>query len=182
MSSTGAWRMNIDRRLKPFNFAVAWQRTLLSAKSIFNQIMRVFLSFRSWGQIVYTFIPWIKEAKKKRRRPEGGLDRLSAKLTQARPKRRNPPILSRGNRESEKTREEDALLCSLSKRESHWKCAPRRKCVWHKKMGDPSSSSYCIDGFKSLVRSAINASRIAATLNNKEIHISQTFNLKNRCL
>lgn len=25
MSSTGAWRMNIDRRLKPFNFAVAWQ-------------------------------------------------------------------------------------------------------------------------------------------------------------
>lgn len=49
-------------------------------------------------------------------------------------------------------------------------------------MGDSSSSSYSLDRLKSLVRFAINASRIAATFSNKERHMSQTFNFKNKCV
>lgn len=76
------------------------------------------------------FVSRMKEAKEKRGRPEGELGGLSAKLARGETNR-DPPILSRGNenRGSEKTREEDALLCSLSGRESHWKRAPRRKYV-----------------------------------------------------
>jgi len=168
-TSTGDWSLLTSRLLD--NSARSYRRNLF--------LIRLCVSFYPSGEVKSLYI--VKEAKKKRRRPEGGLGRLSAKLAQARSKRKNPLILSRGNenRESEKTREEDVLLCSLSERESHWKRAPRRKCVWHKKMGDPSSSSYCLDGFKNLVLRL--TSRIAATLN-KEIQTSSIFNFKNRCL
>lgn len=80
MSSTGAWRMNINRRLKLFNLAIAWQQHARPSyrRNPFLIGLCVFLSFRSWGQIAL-YREWRKR-KRKRRRPKGGPGGLSVKL------------------------------------------------------------------------------------------------------